>query len=100
MLHLEEYPLLHFGPLLHLGAVITFEASMLGPKCNNRFITFRTNSLLHLGPNFVTFRTFITFTTQSVLHLGPLLHLGPFITFEASTSLLNASIGYLKICKF
>ena len=36
---------------------------MLGPKCNNGFITFRTSGLLHLGPNFITFRTFITFTT-------------------------------------
>ena len=44
---------------------------MLGPKCNNGFITFRANGLLHLGPNFITFRT------QFVLHLGPLLHLGP-----------------------
>ena len=50
---------------------------MLGPKCNNWFITFRTNSLLHLGPNFITFRTFITFKTNPVLHLEPLLHLGP-----------------------
>ena len=85
MLHLEEYPLLHFGPLLHLGAVITFEASMLGPKCNNRFITFRTNGLLHLGPNI---------TTQSVLYLGPLIHLRPFITFEASTRLLDIVLRY------
>ena len=74
---------------------------MLGPKCNNGFITFRTNGLLHLGPNFITFRTFITFKTnlfitfrtfitfktKFLLHLGPLLHLGTFITFEASTDL-------------
>ena len=60
---------------------------MLGPKCNNGFITFRTNGLLHLGPNFITFRTFITFKTNFLLHLGPLLHLGTFITFEASTDL-------------
>ena len=50
---------------------------MLGPKCSNGFITFRTNGLLHLGPNFITFRTFITFKTNLVLHLGPLLHLRP-----------------------
>ena len=50
---------------------------MLGPKCNNGFITFKTSSLLHLGPNFIRFRTFITFKTNLVLHLGPLLHLGP-----------------------
>ena len=36
---------------------------MLGPKRNNGFITFRTNGLLHLGPNLITFKTFITFTT-------------------------------------
>ena len=60
---------------------------MLGPKCNNGFITFRTNGLLHLGPNFITFRTFITFKTNFLLHLGPLLHLETFITFEASTDL-------------
>ena len=52
---------------------------MFGPKCDNRFTTFRTNGLLHLGPNFTTFRT------KFLLHLGPLLHLGTFITFEAST---------------
>ena len=69
---------LHFGSLLLLSTVITFEASMLGPKCNNGFITFRTNGLLHLRPNFVTFRTFITFKTSLVLHLAPLLHLGPY----------------------
>ena len=40
------------GGLLHLGL---------------NFITFRT--LLHLGPNVITFRT--------LLHLGKLLHLGP-----------------------
>ena len=68
---------LHFGSLLHLGPVITFEASTLGPKYNNGLITFRTNGLLHLEPNFITFRTFITFKTNLVLHLGPLLHLGP-----------------------
>ena len=39
------------GGLLHLGL---------------NFITFRT--LLHLGPNVITFRT--------LLHLGQLLHLG------------------------
>ena len=50
---------------------------MLGPKCNNGFITFRTTGLLHLGPNFITFRTFSTFKNNLVLHLGPLLHLGP-----------------------
>ena len=50
---------------------------MLGPKCNNGFITIRTNGLLHLGPNCITFRTFITFKTNLVLLLGPLLHLGP-----------------------
>ena len=50
---------------------------MIGPKCNNGFITFRTNGLLHLGPNFITFGTFITFKINLVLHLGPLLHLGP-----------------------
>ena len=50
---------------------------MSGPKCNNESITFRTNGLLHLGPNFTTFRTFITFKTNLILHLGPLLHLGP-----------------------
>ena len=49
---------------------------MLDPKCNNGFITFRINGLLHLGPNFITFRTFITFKTNLVLHLGLLLHLG------------------------
>ena len=63
MLHLGGTPFLHFGSLLHLGTVITFEASVSGPKCNNgfitftedqRFITFRTNGLLHLGPNFIT----------------------------------------------
>ena len=63
--------------LLHLGTVITFEDSVLGPKCNNGFITFRTNGLLHLGPNFTTIRTFITFKTNLVLCLGPLLRLGP-----------------------
>ena len=77
MLHLGGTLFLHFGSLLHLGPVITFEASSLGPKCNNGFITFRTNGLLHLGPNFITFRTFITFKTNLVLHLGPLLYLGP-----------------------
>ena len=41
---------LHFGSLLLLSTVITFEASMLGPTCNNGFITFRTNDLLHLRP--------------------------------------------------
>ena len=64
---------------------ITFRAcyyikpSMLGPKCNNGFITFGTNGLLHFGPNFITFRTFITCNKviNLVLHLGPLLHLGP-----------------------
>ena len=50
---------------------------MLGPMCNNGCITFRNNGLLHLVPNFITFRTFITFKTNLVLHLGPLLHLGP-----------------------
>ena len=30
---------------LPFGTVITFEASMLGPKCNDGFITFRTNGL-------------------------------------------------------
>ena len=49
---------------------------MFGPKCNNGFITFRTNGLLHLEPNFITSRTFVTFKTNLVLHLGPLLHLG------------------------
>ena len=43
---------------------------MLGPKCNNGFITFRTK-------RFITFGTFITIKTNLVLHLGPLLHLGP-----------------------
>ena len=57
-------------PIL-LGTVITFEVSMLGPKCNNGFITFRTNGLLYLGPNFITFRTFIKIKTNLVLHLGP-----------------------------
>ena len=71
MLHLGGTLFLHFGSLLHLGPVITFEASTLGPKCNNGFITFRTNGLLHLGPNFITFKT------NLVLHLGPLLHLAP-----------------------
>ena len=71
MLHLGGTPFLRFGSLLHLGTVITFEASVLGPKCNNGFITFKTNGLLHLGPNFVTFWTFITFKTNLVLHLGP-----------------------------
>ena len=77
MLYFGGTPFLPFGSLLHLGTVITFEASMLGPKCNNGFITFRTNDLLPLGPNYITFRTFITFKTNLVLHLGPLLHLGP-----------------------
>ena len=36
------------------------------------FITFRTKFVLHLGPKFL-------------LRLRPLLHLGTFITFEAST---------------
>ena len=71
MLHLGGTPFLRFGFLLHLGTVITFEASVLGPKCNNGFITFKTNGLLHLGPNFITFWTFITFKTNLVLHLGP-----------------------------
>ena len=75
MLHLGGTLFLQFGSLLHLNTFITFEALMLGPKCNNGFITFRTNGLLHLGSNFVTFRTFITFKTNLVLHLGPLLHL-------------------------
>ena len=77
MLHLGGTPFIHFGSLLHLGTLITFEASTLGPKCNNRLTTFRTNGLLHLGPNFITFRTFNTFKSNLVLHLGPLLHLGP-----------------------
>ena len=42
---------------------------MLSLKC-------KTGSL-HLGPNFITFRTFTTLKTNLVLHLGPLLHLGP-----------------------
>ena len=77
MLHLGGTPFLHFNLFDHLGTVTTFEASTLGPKCNNGFITFRTNGLLHFGPSFITFRTFITFKTNLVLHLGPLLYLGP-----------------------
>ena len=68
MLHLGRTPFLHVGSLLHLGTVITFEVSMLGLKCNNGFITFRTNGLLHLGPNFITFKT------DLVLHLGPMVY--------------------------
>ena len=41
---------------------------MLRPKSNNGLITFRTNGLLHLGPNFLTFKTFITFKTNLVFH--------------------------------
>ena len=66
MLHLGGIPFLHFESLLNLGTVITSEASMLDPKCNNGFITFRTNGLLHLGPNFITLRT--------LLHLRPILY--------------------------
>ena len=54
--------------IVHLNTVITFEAFMLRPKCNNGLITFRTNGLLHLGPNFLTFKTFITFKTNLVFH--------------------------------
>ena len=32
MSHLGGIPFLYFGSLLHLSTVITFEASMLGPK--------------------------------------------------------------------
>ena len=39
--------------LLHLGTVITFDASLFSPNCNNGFITFRTNGLLHLGPYYI-----------------------------------------------
>ena len=61
MLLLGGTLILHFGSLIHLSTLITFEASMLGPKCNNGCITFRNNGLLHLGLTFITFRIFITF---------------------------------------
>ena len=45
---------------------------------------------------------FITFRTKVLLHLGPLLHLGTFITFEASTGssvLVSKYLIYLLILK-
>ena len=49
---------------------------MLGPKCNNGFITFRTNGLLHLGPTvyYILDQQFITFRTNGLLHFGPTVY--------------------------
>ena len=52
------------GGLLHLGLNFITFRTLL--HLGSNVITFRT--LLHLGPNVITFRT--------LLHLGPLLHLG------------------------